>query len=145
MLLAVLLFVVLSPGVLLTIPPVGKKIFMSGKTSVIAILVHAAIFGVLMWFLCPMKEGFQLNSPERANMLTKRIEFKRNVIAETTKEVDELTDELNKAKMPTTTLSSIPTPTEPPPMTIPLPVPATPQAPMALPASIPPPSIPVRA
>lgn len=44
---AVILFVLLSPGLLLTIPPVGKKIFMSGQTSIIAILVHAVVFAIL--------------------------------------------------------------------------------------------------
>ena len=40
---ATLLFVLLSPGFLLTIPPIGK-LFMSRKTSVAAVLVHAAVF-----------------------------------------------------------------------------------------------------
>lgn len=47
-LLATLLFVLLSPGILLTIPPIGKKILMSGKTSFIAVLVHAVIFYFLL-------------------------------------------------------------------------------------------------
>ena len=45
---AVFLFIVLSPGVLLTLPPVGKRIFMSGKTSLLAVLVHAVVFYVLL-------------------------------------------------------------------------------------------------
>ncbi len=45
---ATLLFVLLSPGVLLTLPPVGGKIFMSGKTSLIAVAVHAVVFYVLL-------------------------------------------------------------------------------------------------
>jgi hypothetical protein len=45
---ATLLFVLLSPGVLLTLPPIGGKIFMSGKTSLIAVLVHAVVFYVLL-------------------------------------------------------------------------------------------------
>ena len=48
--LATLLFIALSPGVLLTLPPVGNKIFMSGKTSLIAVLVHAVVFFVLLSF-----------------------------------------------------------------------------------------------
>ena len=48
--LATVLFVLLSPGVLLTIPPVGRSILMSGKTSLIAVLVHAVIFYVLLSF-----------------------------------------------------------------------------------------------
>lgn len=60
--LAAVLFFVLSPGVLLTLPPVGNKIFMSGKTSVTAAAVHAVVFAVVFWCLkkCAKKvqEGF---------------------------------------------------------------------------------------
>jgi hypothetical protein len=45
---ATILFILLSPGVLLTLPPIGNKIFMSGKTSLIAVLVHAVVFYVLL-------------------------------------------------------------------------------------------------
>lgn len=45
--LAAILFFVLSPGVLLTLPPVGNKIFMSGKTSISAAAVHAVVFALL--------------------------------------------------------------------------------------------------
>lgn len=38
------LFFVLSPGVLLTIPPCSKGLFMSGQTSLIAAAVHAVVF-----------------------------------------------------------------------------------------------------
>lgn len=48
MLAAVVLFILLSPGLLLTLPPVGKKVFMSGLTSVPAILVHAIVFYVVL-------------------------------------------------------------------------------------------------
>jgi len=48
--LATVLFVLLSPGVLLTIPPVGRSILMSGKTSLIAVLVHAVVFYFLLSF-----------------------------------------------------------------------------------------------
>jgi len=46
--LLLVLFVLLSPGVLLTLPPVGGQVFMSGKTSLIAVLVHAVIFVLLL-------------------------------------------------------------------------------------------------
>jgi hypothetical protein len=49
--LSVILFILLSPGILLTIPPVGSKIFRSGKTSLIAVLVHAALFGLILYCL----------------------------------------------------------------------------------------------
>jgi hypothetical protein len=45
---ATLLFILLSPGLLLTLPPVGKKVLMSCKTSTIAVLVHAVVFAVLL-------------------------------------------------------------------------------------------------
>jgi hypothetical protein len=41
------LFFVLSPGVLLTLPPGGRGIFMSGQTSVLAALVHAVVFALV--------------------------------------------------------------------------------------------------
>ncbi len=62
-----LLFILLSPGLLLTLPPVGKKIFMSGQTSVAAILVHALVFtlvlyGIKQYYIATLpkkeKEGF---------------------------------------------------------------------------------------
>lgn len=58
LLLATLLFVVLSPGVLLTLPPVGKSIWMSGKTSLLAVLVHAVVFYGLLMLLSKTSEGF---------------------------------------------------------------------------------------
>jgi hypothetical protein len=39
-----LLFFVLSPGVLLTIPAGSKGLFMSGQTSLAAAAVHAVVF-----------------------------------------------------------------------------------------------------
>jgi hypothetical protein len=51
MLVVVLLFVLLSPGVLLTLPPVGNNVFMSGKTSLVAVLVHAAVFALVLYCL----------------------------------------------------------------------------------------------
>jgi len=59
-----ILFFLLSPGVLLTIPPVGGKLFMSGKTSLMAAAVHAVVF-VLVYLLIKncygslLAEGFQ--------------------------------------------------------------------------------------
>ena len=54
----ILLFVLLSPGVLFTLPPVGKKIWMSGKMSVLSVCVHALLFVLAMRFL-KLSEGFQ--------------------------------------------------------------------------------------
>ena len=46
---ATLLFILLSPGFLLTLPPIGR-VWMSRKTSVLAILVHAVVFYLLLRF-----------------------------------------------------------------------------------------------
>jgi hypothetical protein len=46
-----LLFIILSPGLLLTIPPQDKGLFMSGQTSVTSILVHAVVFAILFYAL----------------------------------------------------------------------------------------------
>jgi len=42
-----LLFFLLSPGVLLTIPPCSKGLFVSGQTSVLAAAVHAVVFVIV--------------------------------------------------------------------------------------------------
>ena len=41
------LFALLSPGLLLTLPAGSKGIFMSGQTSVAAALVHAVVFAAV--------------------------------------------------------------------------------------------------
>jgi len=46
-----LLFAALSPGVLLTIPPESKGMWMSGQTSPKAVLVHTAVFGTAFCIL----------------------------------------------------------------------------------------------
>ena len=46
-----LLFIVLSPGLLLTIPALSRGLFMSRQTSVIAVLVHAVVFYLLAYLL----------------------------------------------------------------------------------------------
>ncbi len=48
---AVLLFILLSPGFLLSIPAVGGKYYMTGKTSTTAVLVHAVVFGLALYLL----------------------------------------------------------------------------------------------
>lgn len=46
-----LLFFVLSPGVLLTLPPIAKKWWMTGQTSMMAAAVHAIVFAVVLYLL----------------------------------------------------------------------------------------------
>ena len=67
-----LLFFLLSPGVLLTIPPGSKGLFVSGQTSVLAAAVHAVVFvivGHFVWnyLIRPSRiSGFDMN----ANMVS---------------------------------------------------------------------------
>ena len=58
MILEVILFILLSPGLLLTLPPVNKKIFFSLKTSFLAVLVHALIFATILYYSGRI-DGFQ--------------------------------------------------------------------------------------
>ena len=51
LLLTTALFVALSPGVLLTIPPGKGPLFVSGKTSLVAVFVHAVVFYVVQAYL----------------------------------------------------------------------------------------------
>jgi hypothetical protein len=46
----VLLFFLLSPGVLLTLPPGVRGVFMSGQTSIMAALVHAFVFAFVIMY-----------------------------------------------------------------------------------------------
>jgi hypothetical protein len=50
-LLLVALLFVLSPGVLLTLPPGAGGVWMSGKTSVAAALVHAVLIAVIFNYI----------------------------------------------------------------------------------------------
>jgi hypothetical protein len=45
------LFALLSPGMLLTLPPGSKGVFMSGQTGVGPILVHALVFAIIFALL----------------------------------------------------------------------------------------------
>jgi hypothetical protein len=49
-----LLFLLLSPGVLLTIPAMSRGLFMSGQTSLIAAAVHAVVFLIVAGLLRPL-------------------------------------------------------------------------------------------
>ena len=84
LLLATLLFIVLSPGVLLTLPPVGSKIFMSGKTSLLAVLVHAVVFYLVLCYrnslpIVNMIEGFEAEGEMGTPMSVKDEAKKRTV------------------------------------------------------------------
>lgn len=47
----VALFILLSPGFLVTLPPGSKGVLMSGQTSISAVLVHAVVFFVALWLV----------------------------------------------------------------------------------------------
>jgi len=57
-----ILFFILSPGVLLTLPPGSRGVFTSGQTSLAAAAVHALVFMVvahLLWvYVVHPAEGF---------------------------------------------------------------------------------------
>ena len=64
MLFAGILFFLLSPGVLLTIPAGSRGLFASGQTSVLAAAVHAVVFVVAIYLLTGVVEGFaSLSAP----------------------------------------------------------------------------------
>jgi hypothetical protein len=58
-----ILFFVLSPGVLLTLPPCSKGIFMSGQTSLMAAAVHAVVFVIVSHLIISYIYGSYGNVP----------------------------------------------------------------------------------
>jgi len=45
------LFIILSPGLLLTLPPGSGGVFRSGQTSLLAVISHALVFAVIFALL----------------------------------------------------------------------------------------------
>ena len=68
----VLLFILLSPGLLLTLPPVKNTIFFSRKTSLLAVFVHALIFAGILYYLkdLPYLEPFQTTTCYTGEQMT---------------------------------------------------------------------------
>jgi hypothetical protein len=66
MLLETVLFAALQPGMLLTLPPVGRKIFASCQTSPTAVLVHAAVFAFVLYLVKQTVDAFQNPPPANA-------------------------------------------------------------------------------
>ncbi len=58
-----ILFFVLSPGVLLTLPSSGKFQWFSEKTSITSAFVHAILFGILLYLMERNQEGFSTPPP----------------------------------------------------------------------------------
>jgi len=59
LLLPTALFIALSPGVILTLPPGRGPVFASGKTSLVAVFVHAVVFYFAMILLTRVVEGLE--------------------------------------------------------------------------------------
>lgn len=60
------LFFILSPGVLLTLPPGSRGIWMSRQTSILAALVHAVVFVIAASYLKGyFYEGFEEMTEEQ--------------------------------------------------------------------------------
>ncbi len=55
--LATILFILLSPGMILTIPPRHhNKVLFSNQTSILAVAIHGIVFYVALYFLLKMKK-----------------------------------------------------------------------------------------
>ena len=76
LLLATALFVALSPGVILTLPPGRGPVFASGKTSLIAVAVHAVVFYLAMTFLPRVIEGMEDGKKEEPAKKVSGVECK---------------------------------------------------------------------
>lgn len=76
-----ILFVLLSPGLLLTLPAVGRRVFMSGKTSVAAVLVHALVFALVVYLLKRggYDEGFKCESAAHKYIIENHIKSKADL------------------------------------------------------------------
>ncbi len=53
-----ILFFILSPGILINIPPIGKFEWASGKTSIQSAFVHAILFGCILYGFNRYQEDF---------------------------------------------------------------------------------------
>jgi len=52
------LFFILSPGMLLTLPPGSKGVWMSCQTSVSAVFVHTIVFSLLVYYMVDILRAF---------------------------------------------------------------------------------------
>jgi Protein of unknown function (DUF3339) len=85
------LFILLSPGMVLTLPPVGKKIFFSGLTSKTAVIVHAVVFVVLAHLAWRVMHSFHTKPVVEGNIsdiVEKAIEKSMQDAKEAQKEKD---------------------------------------------------------
>jgi hypothetical protein len=91
MLVAVVLFILLSPGLLLTVPATGNKVFtiMSGQTSVSAILLHTFIFYLIYKQFLNIYEGFEDNNKVIEEIKRAAAERESSEKAEVTRNIEE--------------------------------------------------------
>jgi len=92
----VVLFLLLQPGLLLTLPPVGKQVFMSGKTSLTAIIVHALVFAAILYFKKSIPilrdiEGFQASNSSGSNFVSETSKF-RDIIKDLSIQMRRMSD-----------------------------------------------------
>ena len=75
------LFILLQPGLLLTLPAIGQRVFMSGKTSVTAVLVHALVFALIVYLLkrSGYAEGFKCEAAGHQYILNNHIGSKADL------------------------------------------------------------------
>lgn len=73
------LFFVLSPGVLLTLPPGSRGVFMSRQTSLLAAAVHAVVFMLVAGYIKRnyTSEGFEEQKKEALEEEKKEAFFNR--------------------------------------------------------------------
>jgi preprotein translocase subunit SecG len=73
------LFFVLSPGVLLTLPPGSRGVFMSRQTSLLAAAVHALVFVLVAGYIRRNYtwEGFEEKKKEGFEEMKKEEEKKK--------------------------------------------------------------------
>ncbi len=77
-----ILFVILSPGMFLSIPPIGGRVWMTGKMSLRAVFVHAAVFAVILYIVgcATTTEGFAPNvTPQSADWMITKINAAKNI------------------------------------------------------------------
>lgn len=75
------LFVLLQPGLLLTLPAIGRRVFMSGKTSVQAVFIHALVFALVVYLLrrSGYAEGFKCEAAGHQYIINNHIESKADL------------------------------------------------------------------
>ena len=77
MLREVILFILLSPGLLITLPPASKHVFMSCETSVSAVFLHAIIFAIALYYINYIPVLNQIDGFVNPALMNKKTQLKR--------------------------------------------------------------------